>query len=119
MSLAQRQYVNAMASFLRNFEGDWKLLKANVSGILQQDGTFIFYLDSFIERLLVMTTNDGQVITAGQLVDHTDISWMQLDTWKTTKNLTIVDFQGFEGINRFYFCLILYTFKVELGNIRE
>ena len=69
-----------MASFQQNFGGDWKLMNASVSRILFPDGNFVFTLDNYLERRNVSKTSDKQLVTAVQLVDSTDMSWMQVET---------------------------------------
>ena len=69
-----------MASFQQNFDSDWKLMNASVSGILFPDRNFVFTLDNYLKRRNKFKTSDKQLVTAVQSVDSTDMSSIQVET---------------------------------------
>ena len=94
--LARLQYFNAIADFQKLYEGTWKDVKENIPGILLPNGNFIFYLDDYLERILVLTNNSGDVITSGIWIGKTE-SFMNASTWTKTTSFKINNFQGIQG----------------------
>ena len=110
--LASRKYVNAMAVFRQKYGNKWETLQKNVTGILLQDGYFIFYVDNGMRRQLVLTTNTGHIDKSGYLFGKTD-TWMEPDTWIKSTYYKIIDFQGIEGLYNYNYHFKLLSNMVE------
>ena len=71
-------------------------MKPDVPGILLPDRKFVFYLDNYAQRQLVLTNNDGEVIASGYLLQPNE-HWTESASWKTTDYFSIVNFRGTKG----------------------
>ena len=95
--LGFRQNFRAVADFQRQARNDWIIMKNNVSGILLPSGEFIFYVDTWADRQLVLTDNLGRVISSGHL-KHLKDTWMEPATWESdVLRYSIVNFSGVKG----------------------
>ena len=97
ISLVLRNYLSAMVDFKMKVVDKWFVQKTNVSGVPLQNGDFIFYLDNYEQRQLVMTSNSGQVLATGYLMQP-DKNWMEPSLWTRSDDFTIANFYGIEGI---------------------
>ena len=88
--------MSAIVDFTINKRGKWIVKKSNASGMLLGNGNFIFHLDLNMERNLVLTTNQGNIIKSGYLELPAD-DWLNSSKWLEPSNLNIKNFKGFEG----------------------
>ena len=74
------------------------ILASNVTGILQDNGDFIFHVDTdHSHRQMVKTMNNGTFIEAGWLKLPFDANWKDTNTWTGTLWYRINNFRGIKG----------------------
>ena len=89
----------ATADF-RESLGAMTVKKEAITGILQRDGTYIFYVDVDEEmcRNLIQTTNQGSIVKMGRLKLPAS-SWEAPDQWlPSNRKFEIVHFQVMRGM---------------------
>ena len=99
------QFVSATANFeeferIKGDDGEWRVKATNVSGVLQENGDFIFFIDTDAYRKLVQTTNVGQYINSGDFFIYflASTKWEDSSTWSKDTLYRITDFTPITGI---------------------
>ena len=93
--LVKPDFVYAVANFEQKNGGVYLGLKTDISGLLQQNGDFIFHYDGDNKRKLVQTTNEGAIIKSGY-VDLPNTEWADPNGWKKYA-YRVTNFRGIEG----------------------
>ena len=78
--------------------GIWRKQAKDVSGALQENGDFIFTMDTGKHRRLIRTSNAGFFIEAGYLALPA-ANWEKSENWEKAIIYRVVNFAGFTGNN--------------------
>ena len=75
--------------------GKWLEKGTNITGTMQDNGNFIFYIDEMKYRILVLSTNTGILIKAGRLDlknGNLEKDWMDPEKWEKADGYRITNF---------------------------